>query len=54
MGGSTDIKTKPVFSAFAAVMLHMHILQEEKFPAERFGDAYIQYEKRTFRYLGSK
>ena len=43
-----------VFSVFAAVMLHMQILQEEKFLTERFGDAYIQYKKRTFRYLGRK
>ena len=43
-----------VYSAFAAVMLHMQILQEEKFLTERFGDAYIQYKNRTFRYFGRR
>ena len=43
-----------VFSAFAAVMLHLQILQEERFLTERFGEAYIQYKTHTLRYLGRR
>ncbi len=43
-----------VFSAFAMVMLHLQILQEEKYLAGVFGEEYIEYKKRVFRYLGRK
>ena len=43
-----------VFSAFAAVMLHLQILTEERYLADTFGDAYIAYKRRVFRYLGRK
>lgn len=42
------------FSLFAMVMLHLQILQEEKYLAATFGEAYLTYKKRVFRYLGCK
>ena len=42
------------FSAFAIVMLHLQILQEERFLESAFGTAYIEYKKQVFRYLGRK
>ena len=41
-------------TAFAIVMLHMQILQEEKFMADTFGSEYEKYRKHVFRYIGSK
>lgn len=40
------------FSVFSAVMLHLQILQEEKFLPTVFGDEYRNYKKRVRRYLG--
>lgn len=40
------------FSIFAMSMLHMQILQEEKYLAEEFGETYLEYKKQVFRYLG--
>ena len=42
------------FSVFAAVMLHLQILQEEKFLPAAFGEDYINYKKCVCRYLGRK
>lgn len=42
------------FSLFAAVMLHMQILQEERFLENRFGEAYVRYRSRVCRYLGRR
>lgn len=42
------------FSLFAIVMLHLQILQEEKFLAAAFGEPYLQYKKQVFRYLGRR
>ena len=42
-----------VFSLFAIVMLHLQILQEEKYLSEVFGDAYREYKKHVFRYFGN-
>ena len=42
------------FSLFAVVMLHLQILQEERYLEETFGTAYIAYKKQVFRYLGRK
>ncbi|BAL00478.1 hypothetical protein OBV_32790 [Oscillibacter valericigenes Sjm18-20] len=39
---------------FAIVSLHFQILQEEKYLAGRFGEPYLAYKKRVFRYLGQK
>ena len=43
-----------VFSAFAAVMLHLQILQEEQYLADTFKEDYLAYKKQVFRYLGRK
>ena len=42
------------FSIFAAVMLHLQILQEEKYMLATFGSAYAAYSARVARYLGRK
>ena len=42
------------FSLFAVVMLHLQILEEEKFLVSVFGDAYQKYKGRVCRYLGRK
>lgn len=42
------------FTGFAALMLHLQILQEEKYLAQTFGADYEAYRKRTSRYLGRK
>lgn len=41
-------------SAWAAVMLHMQILQEEAHMHRMFGEAYDRYQKHTFRYFGRR
>ncbi|SBW10925.1 conserved membrane hypothetical protein [uncultured Eubacteriales bacterium] len=43
-----------ILSLFAAVMLHLQILQEEKFLPEAFGEEYIRYKNRVNRYLGRR
>lgn len=43
-----------VCSLFAIVMLHLQILQEEKFLTATFGAAYTEYKQHVFRYLGRK
>lgn len=43
-----------ILSLFAIVMLHLQILQEEKYLTATFGDAYTAYKMRVFRYLGRK
>lgn len=42
------------FSVFAIVMLHLQILQEERYLAGTFGGAYTDYKKKVFRYLGRR
>ncbi len=42
-----------VFSLFAMVMLHLQILQEERYLTAVFGDAYRDYRRQVFRYLGN-
>ena len=42
------------FSVFAAVMLHLQILQEEKYLPAVFGEDYISYKKCVRMYLGKK
>lgn len=39
-------------SLFAIVMLHLQILQEEKYLTQTFGDSYRKYKKSTCRYFG--
>lgn len=43
-----------VLSVFAIVMLHLQILQEEKYLEETFGAEYTQYKAKTYRYLGRR
>lgn len=42
------------FTAFAVVMLHMQILQEERYMESTFGEEYLSYKKRVLRYLGRR
>lgn len=41
-------------SCWAAVMLHLQIVQEENHMQNMFGDEYILYKKHTLRYFGKK
>ncbi len=41
-------------SVWAAVMLHLQILQEEEHMEKMFGEAYVEYKKHTMRYWGRK
>ncbi len=43
-----------VISIWAAVMLHLQILQEEEHMKKMFGEDYINYMKQTFRYFGKR
>lgn len=43
-----------VVSAFAIIMLHLQILQEERYLTENYGEAYREYRKHVFRYLGRR
>lgn len=43
-----------LFTAFTMLMLHLQILQEEKYMAATFGEEYLQYKRQVFRYLGRK
>lgn len=43
-----------VFSAFASIMLHLQILQEEKYLPSVFGEEYLTYKKKVCRYIGKK
>ena len=42
------------FTLFAMVMLHLQILQEERYLTSVFGAPYQQYKKKVFRYLGRR
>lgn len=42
------------FSAFAIAMLHLQILQEERYLANTFGAPYQEYCRHVSRYLGRK
>lgn len=43
-----------LFTIYAIVMLHLQILQEEKYLERTFGEEYSVYKKQVFRYLGRK
>ena len=43
-----------VFTVWVVVMLHLQILQEEKYLPTVFGDEYLEYRKHTCRYIGRK
>ena len=40
------------FTAFAITMLHLQILQEERYLTTAFGTEYLAYRRRVLRYLG--
>ena len=42
------------FSVFAMVMLHLQILQEERYLENTFGAAYTAYKRQVSRYLGRR
>ena len=46
-----NLLTVPL-TVFAIVMLHLQILQEERYLDETFVEAYREYKRHTFRYLG--
>ena len=41
-----------MFTVFAIVMLHLQILQEERYLTAAFGEEYLTYRHQVFRYLG--
>lgn len=41
-----------IFSIFAIVMLHLQILQEEKYLSITFGEEYLKYKQNVHRYFG--
>ena len=43
-----------IFSLFAIIMLHFQILQEEKYLEKTFGEIYIAYKNKVFRYIGRR
>lgn len=43
-----------LFSLFSILMLHLQILQEEKYMAKTFGEEYLEYKKKVFRYIGRR
>lgn len=43
-----------IFSLFAVIMLHLQILEEEKYLEKNFKDEYKVYNSKTNRYLGIK
>lgn len=40
-----------IFAFYAIIMLHLQILQEEKYLTEVFGEIYTEYKKHTGRYI---
>lgn len=42
------------FTVFAVLMLHLQILQEEKYMLSEFGEEYADYKKYVCRYLGRR
>ena len=43
-----------IVSAWAAIMLHLQILQEEEHMLKMFGAEYEEYRRHTFRYFGRR
>ena len=43
-----------VFTAFAITMLHLQILQEERYLTAAFGAEYLEYRHQVLRYLGRR
>lgn len=43
-----------IFSLLAIITLHLQILQEEKYLEKAFGQEYINYKSKVFRYVGRR
>ena len=43
-----------MFTIFAIIMLHLQILQEERYLSSVFGKEYQEYRHKVFRYLGRR
>ena len=43
-----------VVSAFAIIMLHLQILQEERYLTENYGESYREYREHVFSYLARR
>lgn len=43
-----------MFTIFAIIMLHLQILQEERYLSSVFGEDYQKYRYKVFRYLGRR
>lgn len=43
-----------LFSVFAMTMLHLQIIQEERYLQGAFGEDYVAYKNRVYRYLGRR
>lgn len=43
-----------MFTVFAIVMLHLQILQEERYLTAAFGEEYLDYRHRVLRYMGRR
>lgn len=43
-----------IFTVFAILMLHLQILQEERYLTAVFGAEYLDYRHRVFRYMGRR
>lgn len=43
-----------LFTGFVIVMLHLQILQEERYLQQRFGEEYVAYKEKVSRYLGRR
>ena len=43
-----------MFTVFAITMLHLQILQEERYLTAAFGSEYLQYRRHVLRYLGRR
>lgn len=41
-----------VFTVFVVIMFHLQILEEEKYLPSVFGQDYLDYKKKTMRYIG--
>lgn len=43
-----------ICTLFAIIMLHLQMLQEEKYMEATFGEQYLEYKKQVFRYFGRR
>ena len=43
-----------LFTVYVIMMLHLQVLQEEKYMEKTFGNEYLQYKNKVFRYIGRR